>query len=283
MRATFTHLLIAAALLAAAETKSSSFNLVRTANVFGWQDNASSTHSRSSRTIHNSYETSLKRNENSRSRKSSKSAVINASSSSKSTTSKTQSANHHHHPLNNIKIMQPRKKELWLPWPLGELRNDYYRFAEQQKQKQHVQSQQQQRIKEYYSDDNPSTISNNNSLIRHGREWAGRLIQRGQSLSRGVGKSGEEEEVKPSNYWVKETTTPMATASASMKEERQGKKRNMRGGDTVKEDKKWDNEIIMKYVKLQMKVRLRQLGYGTSTLAIVHFTWLISNDECLIF
>ena len=244
MRATFTHLLIAATLPAVAETKNN--NLLRKPNVFGWQDNTS-TYSRSGRAIH-SCKTSPKCSVNPRSRKSSKAAVANASCKSSSSESAS-------HPLNNIKIMQPRKKELWLPWPLGELRNDYYRFAEQQKQKQNLQSQQ-QRIKDYYSD--PSR----NSLIQHGREWAGRLIQRGQSLSRGITRSGEEE-VKSSNYWIKETTTPMATASASMKEKRQIKKRNVRGGDT-KEEKKWDNEIIMKYVKLQMKVRLRQLGYGTS-------------------
>lgn len=243
MRATFTHLLIAAALPAVAETKSN--NLLRKPNVFGWQDNTSA-YSRSGRAIH-SCKTSRKCSVNPRSRKSSKATVVNASCKSSSSESAS-------HPLNNINIMQPRKKELWLPWPLGELRNDYYRFAEQQKQKQNLQSQQ-QRIRDYYSD--PSR----NSLIQHGREWAGRLIQRGQSLSRGIARSGEE--VKSSNYWVKETTTPMATASASMKEKRQIKKRNVRGGDT-KEHKKWDNEIIMKYVKLQMKVRLRQLGYGTS-------------------
>ena len=32
-------------------------------------------------------------------------------------------------PNGSIKLMQPRKKELWLPWPLGALRNDFYEFA----------------------------------------------------------------------------------------------------------------------------------------------------------
>ena len=36
----------------------------------------------------------------------------------------------------NIKLMpQPRKKELWLPWPLGAMRSDYYRFAETEVQR----------------------------------------------------------------------------------------------------------------------------------------------------
>ena len=186
--------------------------------------------------------------------------LINASAKS------SESAN----PLNNIKLT-PRKKELWLPWPLGELRNDYHRFAEQQMERQTnhqlYSSHQQQRIKEYYRDDASS------SLLHRSRDWAGKVLQRGQSLAKGLRK----EDVQPLNYWVKQTTTPMATASASMKENRHNnngnkqKKKIARGGDdfnAMKEESKWDNEMILKYIKLQMKVRLRQLGYVGSDFSI---------------
>ena len=39
------------------------------------------------------------------------------------------------------RMPQPRKKELWLPWPLGAVRSDYHRFAEaeRQRRRQHTQ------------------------------------------------------------------------------------------------------------------------------------------------
>lgn len=241
-------LFIIADLLLLVESKS---KLLQAENVFGWQHKSTNTRSdprayrqpvkQSCKTI-----SSLKRSENKNNwqqheqRKSSSQKIVNASSKS------NESANN---PLNNIKL-QPRKKELWLPWPLGELRNDYYRFAEQQKH----QSQNQARLHTYYTD--PS-----NSFIEQSKDWAGKLFQRGQSFTRNI--TGKQEQIEQPNYWVKETTTPMATASASMKEKRhRSKKRAMREGDAKDDDKKWDHDMIFKYVKLQMKVRLRQLGYG---------------------
>jgi hypothetical protein len=43
------------------------------------------------------------------------------------------------------------------------------------------------------------------------------------------------------------------------------KQKDTRGGDSEDDGEKnhWDHEMIFKYVKLQVKVRLRQLGYGT--------------------
>lgn len=246
MKTVFANLLIAAALLTITESKS---NLLRSENVFGWQHKSVRRQPDQPRTHQESAShdtiSPLKRSENvfnwQQTRTQSHKRIANTSSKS------TEPIN----PLNNIKL-QPRKKELWLPWPLGELRNDYNRFAEQQKHRP-SQQQQQQRIREYYSDDNPPI---HNNILKHGKDFAGKLFQRGQSITRNL----KREQVQPANYWVKETTTPMATASASMKEEKH-KKKAMRGGD-VNEEKKWDHEMIMKYVKLQMKVRMRQLGYG---------------------
>ena len=66
----------------------------------------------------------------------------------------------------------------------------------------------------------------------------------------------------------------MATASASMKEEK-SKKKVMRGGGKANEhQKKYDHEMLFQYFKLQMKVRLRQLGYGTF---VILATWF-GND-----
>ena len=50
----------------------------------------------------------------------------------------------HYSPPNIKLIPQPRKKELWLPWPLGAMRSDYYRFAETEVQRRRKQQQQQQ-------------------------------------------------------------------------------------------------------------------------------------------
>lgn len=253
-------LLIAAALLAHADAKS---NLLRAQNVFGWQDK-SIKHKHSTRARYKSAaspytQSPLKRSENvfnwqqqqqqQRHHPASPTRIVNVSSKS------TEQPN----PLN---IIQPRKKELWLPWPLGELRNDYHRFAEQQRHRS-VQSQQhqQQRIRDYYSDD--YNLHHNNRIIRQGKDWAGKLLQRGQSLTQNFRR--HDDAMKTADYWVKDTTTPMATASANMKEEKHKGKRKIRGGDT-KEEKKWDHEMIFRYVKLQMKVRMRQLGYGEYTL-----------------
>ena len=261
MRSSLAKLLAVSAIFSVAEPKNSQLQVSQHA-LFGWRDKTSTTmnsqtlQSAPSRNRNNSMDYPRRRQERTRTSK----AVINASTKS------SESGN----PLNNIKLT-PRKKELWLPWPLGELRNDYYRFAEQQKDRQAVSHQhyshQQQRIKEYYSDGDP------NSLFHKSRDWASKLLQRGQSLAKGLRK----EDAQPPNYWVKQTTTPMATASASMKDERHNnnsnkqKKKIARGGDdsnATKEDTKRDHEIILKYIKLQMKVRLRQLGYVGSDFSI---------------
>jgi hypothetical protein len=296
--------------------------LLRSENVFGWQDKStrmkqrahtSSQFSRkpshSGRTITTS---PLKRSENvfgwqqqepkrqqkghqqRASRKSSAnlSSVTYTNSSSKSkgsddSHSSTDSENDYHFSNQpritppNIKL-QPRKKELWLPWPLGALRNDYYKFAEQEQTTQngHQPSEQQQRLQKYYSDDYQGYESNN--IFQNGKDWAGRMFQRGQSLLPGnrVNKMIDESEInKPAaGFWVKDTTTSMAAASATMDKKKQQEnkqhmvqskqkrvsKHNVRGGDSKDDEEKnhWDHEMILKYVKLQMKVRLRQLGYG---------------------
>jgi hypothetical protein len=233
MRALLANLLLAsAAFVMIVESKS---NLLRAENVFGWQDKSPPRHnnkrtSNPYKSPQHSTTSPPRRSENVFHWQAPKYNVIHASSKSIESTN----------PLNNIKL-QPRKKELWLPWPLGELRKDYHRFAEQHLRQSEVVHQ----TPKLQEDNAPS-------LLQQSKKWANRFFQRNPSAARNI--------KEPDKYWIKETTTPMATASANREEEKQrGKKAVSRGGG----EKQWDHEMIFKYVKLQMKVRLRQLGYGT--------------------
>ena len=88
----------------------------------------------------------------------------------------------------------------------------------------------------------------------------------------------------PRLYWSKDPTTSMATASATMgkKDKKQPNKFGMqqkqqqqqqkydgsvRGGENNAMDpsenaKHFDKDVVLRYLKLQASVRLRQLGYG---------------------
>eukprot|EP00804_Cyclotella_cryptica_P021717 CCRYP_012876-RB/>CCRYP_012876-RB protein AED:0.06 eAED:0.06 QI:334/0.8/0.83/1/0.8/0.66/6/506/945 len=277
------------------EVHSSSSPLKRSENVFGWQQ--SSKKSQTSDQRRTSRKASPRGNGKS---------ILNTNSSTNDNTAKGMDdansmsdnlydENNHRsgssHPRispPNIKL-QPRKKELWLPWPLGALRNDYYRFAEQQRlqsgydeQSNHLR--QQERLRSYYSDGHDGFHSPTN-LFLHGRDWAGRMFQRSQSfVPRRIKQDDTEMKSTPPGFWVKDTTTSMATASATMgrkkQEEEQRKNENRykkaskqkvtRGGDSEDDGRKrhWDHEMILKYVKLQMKVRLRQLGYVGSDFSV---------------
>lgn len=201
-------------------------------------------------------------------------------------------------PGNHIKL-QPRKKELWLPWPLGSLRNDYYKFASEQRDGHSTQqderfqsSQQQKRLRNYYSDNNEGYQEQEpNNVFDQGREWAMRLLQRGESMIRGtiIGGGGNVNESEVENeqpqqqqqgYWIKDTTTPMATASATMSNKKDSSKsKNSRRGENDGNDKNSsstntdsssssDRDILFQYLKLQASIRLRQLGYVGSDFSV---------------
>ncbi len=181
----------------------------------------------------------------------------------------------------NIKL-QPRKKELWLPWPLGSLRNDFYKFASEQRdghsatQRESLQSQQ-KRLRNYYSDEGYQEPN----VFDQGREWATRLLQRGESMIRGtIGGNANESDVEnqqKQQYWIKDTTTPMATASATMSK-KDSKSKNARrygkvarGGeetDKTSDSSSSDRDILFQYLKLQASIRLRQLGYVGSDFSV---------------
>lgn len=68
-------------------------------------------------------------------------------------------------------LPQPRKNELWLPWPLGAMRNDFYRYvAEQQQQQQ----QQWGKIDNYRS----SNADEWQQQLQRGKKWVTELIDK---------------------------------------------------------------------------------------------------------
>mmetsp|Transcript_8942 Transcript_8942/g.17820 ORF Transcript_8942/g.17820 Transcript_8942/m.17820 type:complete len:1086 (+) Transcript_8942:50-3307(+) len=186
----------------------------------------------------------------------------------------------------NIKIIQPRKKELWLPWPLGSLRNDFYKFASEQRDRQSLQQQQQfqqqqKRLRNYYSDEGYQEPN----VFFQGREWMTRMLQRGESMLKGtIGGNVDEQEVESqqqqqSGYWIKDTTTPMATASATMSKKDSKNKNSRRSGKVLpnkdnddnipsKADSSSDRDVLFQYLKLQASIRLRQLGYVGSDFSV---------------
>lgn len=246
--------------------------LRRSQNVFGWQT-AENIQSRRSSSV------------NSNNRRS----IINTgiSSNNKEDEKVNNSNNEKAHKQQQMNIvspgnikLQPRKKELWLPWPLGSLRNDFYKFASEQRdghstQQGRFQSQQQKRLRNYYSDEGYQEPN----VFDQGREWATRLLQRGESMIRGtiggnVNESNVENQQKQ-QYWIKDTTTPMATASATMSKKDSKSKNSRRygkvargGEETEKTNDSSDRDILFQYLKLQASIRLRQLGYVGSDFSV---------------
>jgi len=327
-------------LLGGANAKSN--NLLRSENVFGWQKEPSrqqqlSTKSRrhslssiSPGPIQTTTTSPLRRSENvfgwqkqntppsSRRRRSNsndkKRSIINISYNNEGgknyyshneKDSKTNIKQLNIPPNINVKL-QPRKKELWLPWPLGSLRNDFHRFAIEQQQRNDRQSStpqhqsQQQRLKNYYCDDegyHQQESNNNNNVFNQGREWATKLLQRGELMFKGtiiggggggggdvVDKEMETNHQQPqSGYWIKDMTTPMATASATMGKKDSSSKNNKNSRRYGKVDENndennssssnddsssSDRDVLFQYLKLQASIRLRQLGYVGSDFSV---------------
>ena len=202
----------------------------------------------------------------------------------------------------------PRKKELWLPWPLGALRNDFYKFAAEQRTygasnaiiiNGAARQEWQPRNSRQQHQQQQEGHTNANGMLEQGRDWATKMLQRGGSLlllpfpklhansddnqqqqhkssnSGGRTNGGRENKImagsssSESSYWIKDTTTPMATASATMKKKGNGNNKQMvsRGGESRVQDEESnksmdDRDVLFEYLKLQARLRLRQLGYG---------------------
>ena len=237
--------------------------LRRSENVFGWQKRNTlpkqSRNSASERTIFN---------------------VINNNNSEESSASnRSIEKDDKSKQLNispNIKF-QPRKNELWLPWPLGHLRNDFNKFASNQREGQSMRQQQQKRLRNYYSDEGYQEPN----VFEQGREWAARMLQRGESMLKGtIGgnlSNGQDagSQDRQSGHWIKDTTTPMATASATMIK-KESKKTNSRRQKVALNDDNInasnngasDRDVLFQYLKLQASIRLRQLGYVGSDFSV---------------
>jgi len=255
------------------------------------------------------------------------SSVVNTSANSnnaqqpnedESTAITANSISNNHHPPRlsppNIKL-QPRKKELWLPWPLGAMRNDYYKFAAGYSNGYNndvydddddggikKNSPQQERLRNYYSDEGyqqQPPLHQPNGILHQSRNWAANMLRRGEAIlpfplpniiNNPNTYDNSNNEAAPSQspqprYWIKDTTTSMAAATTTLQTNKRGNKEGRRhpmarGGhskhstnnksdtDDGGEKKKQDHEMIMKYLKLQASVRLRQLGYLGSDFSV---------------
>lgn len=139
-----------------------------------------------------------------------------------------------------LKVPQPRKKELWLPWPLGAIRNDFYSFAASEEQRRHHQRQGQsltqedggERIGQYQQQPRQPWQIKQDS-ISHRSRWASKMLHRGAvsirrinfpalfygSRNDGLVSSGSNniEDGSDPKYWSKDPTTSLATASATVR------------------------------------------------------------------
>jgi hypothetical protein len=213
-------------------------------------------------------------------------------------------------PIKRI-VPQPRKKELWLPWPLGAIRNDFYSFAASEEEEEHRRHgwneegvvvggrQQPHQHQQQHLPWQQQWQIQPDSILHRSRDWATKMLHRGggslrrrmhgnssevdfSSTETSIGNNNMEYGSNPRLYWSKDSTTSMATASATMgkKDKKQPNKLGMqqkqqqqkydgtvRGGENNAMDpsenaKHFDKDVVLRYLKLQASVRLRQLGYG---------------------
>jgi len=274
------------------QTKSPFSALRRSENVFGWQlqpQKHRKTHISFSRrriissggTTRNIINTSITRNSQN---------PQNVSFDNNSSSSSETHFNNFNISPPNIKI-QPRKKELWLPWPLGALRNDFYRFAEEhQRDTVGYKIVNENDQGKNHRDDMRYTqqVQKSDGILNHGMDWAAQMIQSGRSLihlpifrGRNTDYSESNKSANPQpqpqpRYWIKDNTTSMATASAAIKKkiigDGNGNGFDHRGGQLSQKehanDQSWHQSMLVKYLKLQACVRLRQLSYVGSDFSI---------------
>eukprot|EP00579_Thalassiosira_antarctica_P012024 CAMPEP_0201922536 /NCGR_PEP_ID=MMETSP0903-20130614/10545_1 /ASSEMBLY_ACC=CAM_ASM_000552 /TAXON_ID=420261 /ORGANISM="Thalassiosira antarctica, Strain CCMP982" /LENGTH=1160 /DNA_ID=CAMNT_0048459695 /DNA_START=49 /DNA_END=3531 /DNA_ORIENTATION=+ len=304
--------------------------LKQSENIFGWQQTKSKHPTNKNYSPQRNNRRGTNKHDNPK-------AILNTSSSISSNNKKSEDDDRYKEDKHNLNLsppnikLQPRKKELWLPWPLGAMRNDFNRFVEEHDdgnnsnnsnsnndnnapQEWHPrnsqQQQQQQRLaRNYYSEEghhqSPSS-EEEGGIFHQGRDWATRMLRRGSGMlpfNEGHQTIREREsltqqqqpnqtaESSQSRYWIKDTTTSMATASAipslgkKNKKEKPKKGRNdakskhvMRGGESKDDNgeddgdgirnKNFDKDVMFRYLKLQASVRLRQLGYVGSDLSV---------------
>ena len=141
--------------------------------------------------------------------------------------------------------LEPRKRELWLPWPLDKIRDDYSKFAQDRAANHTVQ-----------------TDSNDDEEERAARRETSSALSRGfrqlASICHYSPRSGSNP-TDVQQHWSRQAISPLAVA----------KRQRIRGGDEGKSDRgALDKNVMMQYVKLQAEIRLRQLSFIASDLSV---------------
>jgi hypothetical protein len=233
----------------------------------------------------------------------------------------------------NIKLMpQPRKRELWLPWPLDAMRSDYHRFEADEKQRRMRQRQVPGNGQDERWWQNHHRLGSESLLSwewqdqwLRGREWATGILLRGGLASSGNARgatnsmrrfsSGMRDEYDVVDDDINETS---ASSSSSTKKSIGGGARDTAAsignaswlpwgkgnyGDNDVDAKTktnaiatgnyksiglggsegggrgidsrhrndgaaFDRDVLLRYLRLQASVRLRQLGYVGSDFSV---------------
>mmetsp|Transcript_18728 Transcript_18728/g.43870 ORF Transcript_18728/g.43870 Transcript_18728/m.43870 type:complete len:386 (+) Transcript_18728:293-1450(+) len=142
----------------------------------------------------------------------------------------------------NIKL-EPRKKELWLPWPLDKIRDDYSKFAQDRAANLTVQS----------------TVDEDEEERAARRETSSALSRGFQQLASIYSPRNESNPTDVQQHWSRQAISPLAVA----------RRQRIIGGDEGKSDGGGlDKNVMMQYVKLQAETRLRQLSFIASDLSV---------------
>jgi len=145
--------------------------------------------------------------------------------------------------------LEPRKKELWLPWPLDALRDDYLKFAQDRAANQTMQS--------------TAADSNDDEEERAARrETSSSPLSRGFRQLASIRSPRNESaptDVQQHQRWARQAISPLAVA----------RRQHVRGGDEGRSDEGGlDKNVMMQYIKLQAEIRLRQLSFIASDLSV---------------
>jgi len=304
----------------------SNLHLQQSQNVFGWQQKQKTVHTNTAKRRHDISTVSsspMRRSENvfgwqqkpHKNRRDNQQQDINTIQQTSTCSIQQDDVEHQHTDNNNnsinnnnnslspsnIKLMTPRKKELWLPWPLGAMRTDFYKFAEEISGSVGMNNNNNQKRRNSYYINGASrqewsprgTSSGERNVLQQGREFGMRMLKKGEEMlpfdtnifnSQKQPKnilSDSADSSNESGYWIKETTTPMATATKqkwnNKKHNKKKTKHNgaiLRGGESSKDttnnenNNHFDKDVLCQYLKLQASVRLRQLGYVGSDFSV---------------
>ena len=262
----------------------SSSPLRRSENVFGWQQPKASRASRTSQHVQQQRGRKTKEAGSN----DAKTIIHTASSTSQedyynndieNDSNTKRNSNNNNNNLNylsppSIKVqLQPRKKELWLPWPLGAMRNDFYKFAHEQRRSSRVQEwhpRGSSKSQHQYSNNNRyrEEQEQQEGILSQGKDWATSILRKTGTILPfpfiEFNNNNEQNERRrhgdddattttidsesSAGYWIKETTTPMATASSisqnnnnnnkqqgkKKKKKQQGKRTNNHNGAVLR-------------------------------------------------